>query len=197
MSHDRPGLDEVQKGLRLARPPDPEQLAREARWLLELDRGPLLRRLLGWLRLSGPGYLQSALTLGAGTATSSLFAGAMFGYDLLWVAPLGMLLGVLMFAAISHQTLSTGALPLPAMRRHAGLVFALLWAAGALVASVVWHVPQYVLATGAIVDLGKAAGAELPPLGTSLFVLVLAVAMTSCYGRSVRLVRAYESALKY
>ncbi|MBM4063818.1 MAG: divalent metal cation transporter, partial [Planctomycetes bacterium] len=65
------------------------------------------------------------------------------------------------------------------------------------VASVVWHVPQYVLATGALVDLGRTAGAELPPLGTSLFVLVLAVAMTSCYGRSVRLVRAYESALKY
>jgi manganese transport protein len=191
-------LDRVRQGLRLQAPPDPRQLAAEAAWLSELDRGPFLRRLRGWLSLSGPGYLQSALTLGAGTATSSLFAGAMFGYELLWVAPLGMLLGVVVLAAVAHQTLSTGARPLPAMARHAGRGFAWAWAAGSLVASIVWHVPQYVLAAGAVDDLGQAVGMPaLPPLVPSLVVFAAAVAATTCYGRSPALVRAYERVLKW
>ncbi len=189
-------LDTVRQGLRMQNPPDPIALAREAAWLEELDRGPFLRRLRGWLSLSGPGYLQSAMTLGAGTATSTLFAGAIFGYELLWVAPVGMLLGVVMFAAISHQTLSTGARPLQAMRQFAGWPFAMLWAVGSLVASMVWHVPQYVLATGSLVDLGAIAGWSPPPLAASLGLLAAAVAITACYGRSPRLVRAYERALQ-
>ena len=43
-----------------------------------------------YLKLLGPGYLQSAMTLGGGTASASLFAGAVFGYQLLWVAPVAM-----------------------------------------------------------------------------------------------------------
>lgn len=194
----RPGeLEAVRQGLRMSNPPDPARLAAEAAWLEELDRGPRWRRLRGWLSLSGPGYLQSAMTLGAGTATSSLFAGAMFGYELLWVAPLGMLLGVVMFAAIGHQTLSTGQRPLPAMRRHAGWPFAVLWAAGSLVASMVWHVPQYVLATGSLDDLCQTAGLPLPPLLLSLLLFAAAVGVTFCYGRSPKLVRAYERALQW
>jgi Mn2+/Fe2+ NRAMP family transporter len=119
----------------------------------QLAQGPLLPRLRGYLSLSGPGYLQSALTLGAGTATASLFSGAVFGYQLLWVAPLSMALGVIVLAAVAHQTLSTGLRPLPAMRRHAGKGYAWLWAASSLLASVVWHIPQYNLAANSLTDL--------------------------------------------
>jgi hypothetical protein len=42
----------------------------------------------------------------------------MLGYSLLWVQPLGMLLGVIMFMAIAYQTLSTGVRPFAAMRRY-------------------------------------------------------------------------------
>ena len=89
---------DLQQGLRMANPPTQEQIAREAAMLDELAQGPLLPRLRGYLSLSGPGYLQSALTLGAGTATASLFSGAVFGYQLLWVAPLSMALGVIVLA---------------------------------------------------------------------------------------------------
>lgn len=191
-------LDAVRHGLRLQHPPDPAALQREAAWLEELDRKPLLRRLRGWLSLSGPGYLQSALTLGAGSATSSLFAGAVFGYELLWVAPVGMAIGIVMFAAIGHQTLSTGMRPLWAMRHHAGAPFAIAWAGGALLASMVWHLPQYNLAAHALVDLGGVAGiGAMPPLLASLMVLALAVAASWSYGSTPRLSRLYERLLKY
>ncbi|MGE3171181.1 MAG: NRAMP family divalent metal transporter [Planctomycetota bacterium] len=192
-----PGGD-LQRGLRMAAPPDPEALAREAHRLEELDRGPRLRRWLGWLQMSGPGYLQSALTLGAGTATASLFSGAVFGYRLLWVAPVGMAIGVVMLAAIAHQTLSTGLRPLPAMRRFAGAPFAIAWAAGALLASVVWHVPQYTLAASAMTDLLALAGAgDLPPMAVSPAVLLGAVWLSWSYGRSPQRARQVERFFKW
>ena len=101
-------LHEIQRGLRMAQPPEPEALAREKKWLAELETEPWLKRCRGYLRLSGPGYLQSAMTLGGGTAVTSLFAGAAFGYKLLWVAPVAMIMGIVMLSAISWQTLSTG-----------------------------------------------------------------------------------------
>jgi manganese transport protein len=56
------------------------------------SKDSLVRR---YLHTLGPGYMQSAMTLGGGSAFAALFAGAAFGYQLLWVAPLGMFLGLL------------------------------------------------------------------------------------------------------
>jgi len=190
-------LEQVRRGLRMSAPPDPVALAAERAHLAELERGPALRRWRGYLGLSGPGYLQSALTLGSGTAASSLFAGALFGYRLLWVAPLAMALGVIVLSAVAHQTLSTGLRPLEAMARYAGKPIAVGWALGALLASILWHFPQYALASSAVVDLGEVAGLSgIPPMGASLAVLAWALVMTGLYGRSLRLVRLYERALK-
>ena len=52
----------------------------------ELDRlrgEPMHRRLAGYLRLGGPGFMNAALTLGAGTLTATMLAGATFGYRLM------------------------------------------------------------------------------------------------------------------
>jgi Mn2+/Fe2+ NRAMP family transporter len=57
-----------------------------------------------FVRLSGPGWLGSAFTLGAGSLAGSLFLGVIGGYTLLWVHPLAMLLGIVMLAAISYVT---------------------------------------------------------------------------------------------
>ena len=188
-----PELDDVRQGLRMAAPPDPALLAAEREHLQRLDRAPLGRRWLGWLRLIGPGYLQSAMTLGSGTAAASLFAGAAFGYELLWVAPVGMLLGVVVMGVVS-----TGARPLPAMARHASRWLAQAFAIAAVLASIVWHFPQYNLAAGVLVDGADALGVEgVEPMAASAVVLVQAVLLSWTYGKSPRLVRTYERLLKY
>ena len=193
----RADANALQRGLRMAAPPDPEALRREAAWLEQLDRGPWTTRIRGYLSLSGPGYMQSALTLGAGTATASLFSGAVFGYQLLWVAPASMALGVIALAAVAHQTLSTGLRPLPAMRKFAGAPFAIAWAASSLLASIVWHVPQYNLAANSLTDLFAVAGLEgVPPVAASPFLLLAAVWLSWSYGRSPTLVRRYETFCK-
>ena len=185
-------------GLRMATPPDPAALEAEKAELTELDTQPFVPRTLAFLRRTGPGYLQSAMTLGGGTAATSLFAGAAFGYALLWVAPLAMLMGVVMLAAVAHQTLSTGLRPFEAMRRFAGAPFAWTWALGALAASIIWHFPQYSLASAVLVDIGDVLGVgSIEPFHASLFVLVWAIALSSLYGRSPRTIKLYESALKF
>ena len=191
-------LDDVRQGLRLANPPDPASQAAEREHLRALERAPVVRRWFGYLRLIGPGYLQSAMTLGSGTAASSLFAGAVFGYQLLWVAPIGMLLGVSVMAVVSHQTLSTGQRTLPAMATHAGKWIAAGFAFAALMASIVWHFPQYNLAAGVLVDAVAVIGFDGLPAGiASGLVLAWAVMLSLTYGKSSRLVRFYESFLKY
>lgn len=191
-------LDQVRQGLRMAAPPDPGQLVAERAELAALAAQPFARRLRGYWRFVGPGFLQSAMTLGSGTAANCLFAGAVFGYQLLWVAPLGMLLGVLVMAVIAHQTLSTQARPLAAMAQHGGRWLAIAWAGAAVLASIVWHFPQYNLAASALVDAAEAVGHPgLHPGWASAFVLGWAIVLSLLYGKSPALVKRYERVLKY
>lgn len=182
----------------MAAPPDPDKLAAERQLLQELEGAPLTKRWGGYLKFIGPGYLQSAMTLGSGTAASSLFAGAVFGYDLLWVAPVGMLLGVLVMGVVSHQTLSTGRRVLPAMAEHAGKPLAAGFALAAMLASIIWHFAQYNLGASVVVDAAAVLGIEgLSPIVGSAIILIWAIALSMAYGKSSRLVRFYERFLKY
>ncbi|MEZ6196664.1 MAG: divalent metal cation transporter [Planctomycetota bacterium] len=181
-----------------AREAPTDAAARERELLRSVESAPWPRRWRVYLGLVGPGFLQSAMTLGGGTAVASLFAGAAFGYRLLWVAPVAMLLGCAMLSAVSWQTLSTGARPFEAMARHAGRPLAWAWAIGALVASIVWHFPQYALAGAVVSDLGDLAGLSGPSPAVAAFgVLAWAVATSFLYGRSGASRRRYERALKY
>ncbi|MGQ9606160.1 MAG: NRAMP family divalent metal transporter [Thermogutta sp.] len=147
------------KGLPMAARWDPEKLARDEQLLRELENRPLLTRIRGYAKLTGPAWLQSAMTLGAGSAAASVMAGASFKYKLLWVQPLAMLLGVVMFAALAKIVLNTGERPYRLFARELSWVLAFLWALGTILASVIWHFPQYGLAGGAAWDLAQVAGA--------------------------------------
>ncbi|MGA1202529.1 MAG: NRAMP family divalent metal transporter [Planctomycetota bacterium] len=183
--------------LPMVSPPDPAALAAERAWLAELEGAPAPRRWAAFLRRGGPGYLQSALTLGGGTAASSLIAGGAFGYDLLWVAPLSMLLGVAVLSAVGHQTLSTGMRPLEAVRTHAGGFYALAFVLGAVLSSVIWHFAQYALASAAIRDIGAVSGVPVSHGLGGILVLLWAVAWATSYGGGGRAGRAFERSMQF
>ena len=60
------------------------------------------------MRLSGPGWLQSAITLGGGSLIGALFLGVLGGTNLIWLQLVAIIMGVVMLSAISYVTLSTG-----------------------------------------------------------------------------------------
>jgi len=51
--------------------------------------GPLAKAKV-FSKLSGPGWLQSAITLGGGSLASGLFLGVIGGYEMLWVQWMAM-----------------------------------------------------------------------------------------------------------
>ena len=104
------------KGLPMTAKWDPEKLQHEVAELEALAQKPFFPRAAGYIKRTGPGLLQSAMTLGAGSATASVLAGASFGYKLLWVQPVAMFLGVMMLAALSNVVLSTGERPYKSFR---------------------------------------------------------------------------------
>lgn len=137
---------------------DPQKLEREVAELQALEGRPFLSRAKGYLKRTGPGLLQSAMTLGAGSAVASVVAGASFGYQLLWVQPVAMFLGVCMLAALGNVVLTKGERPYGAFGRELHPLIPLLWAVATIVASVIWHFPQYGLAAGAARDLADLFG---------------------------------------
>jgi len=200
---ERQGVD-LQHGLPIVSPEDPQRLSEEKARLAELARQPILRRWAGYARMTGPGWLQSAMTLGGGSAAASLTIGALFGYRLLWVQPIAMALGVIMLSAVSYQTLSTRARPFGAMKKFVHPSVAWAWALATLVATVIWHFPQYALAAGMVEDMVKTGTGWAPEGGVhtafmlAIGVVVLGVStlITWNYASGWKGIRLYERALK-
>ncbi|MHC4070942.1 MAG: divalent metal cation transporter, partial [Planctomycetota bacterium] len=116
-----------------------------------------------------------------------------------------MALGIVMFAAMSYQTLSTGIRPFDAMKRFIHPAVAWSWAIGALVATVIWHLPQYALAAGMTDYMIKAATGWKPSSPTvqnlvliaiGLGVLAISTTVVWCYSSGHRGIRIYERTLK-
>lgn len=183
---------------------DPEVLAEERTLLNQLVTAGRFRRWHAYLRFTGPGWLQSALTLGSGSAVASLYLGAHYGYSLLWVQPVAMVVGIIMLMAASHQTLSTGVRPFDAMRRFVHPALAWAWAIATLVATFVFHLPQYALAAGVTEDMVAVALGWVPAGGArtaflvlvGLVILLISTAITWNYGRGLSGIRLYERTLK-
>lgn len=200
---------------------DPAALEREKALLGEIERRPLLARLGGYSRISGPGWLQSAMTLGGGSAGSSLFAGALMGYALLWVQPVAMFLGVIMMSALAYQTLTTQKRPFQAVNDYAHPVLGWGWALASLLASIVWSFTQFSLAGSVVGDILTAGwetfpspvvtfgrlfeGPETPPAkaaeaGYAVLaapvIVVLALYVTWNYSKGSGGVRMFERLLK-
>lgn len=160
-------MPEKSKGLPMTSKWDPEKLQREIAELKALESRPLGARAVGYIKRTGPGLLQSAMTLGAGSAAASVMAGASFGYKLLWVQPAAMFLGICMLAALGNVVLTTGERPYRAFGRELSALLAFLWALGTVVASVIWHFPQYGLAASAARDLADLFGVAVSTAGGS------------------------------
>jgi Mn2+/Fe2+ NRAMP family transporter len=126
------------------------RLESDRRLLKEAKKKGAIASLGAFSRLSGPGWLQSAITLGGGSLASALYLGVLGGYSLLWLQGLAVILGVIMLGAISYVTLSTDEKPFPAINRHISPVLGWAWAIGTLMANMVWCLPQFSLSTAAV-----------------------------------------------
>jgi Mn2+/Fe2+ NRAMP family transporter len=127
-----------------------DRIAAEKQALREARARGGLATLKTYLKFSGPGWLQGAITLGGGSLAGSLYLGVLTGFGLLWLQMLAMIFGVIMLSAITYVTLSTGKRPFQAIKDHVNPVLAWGWALATLLANIVWCLPQFALGTAAV-----------------------------------------------
>jgi len=150
-----------------------------------------------YMRLSGPGWLQSGITLGGGSLASSLYLGVLVGFSFMWLQPLAMILGIIMLSAIAYVTLSTGERPLRGINEHVSPILGWGWLIASMMANLVWSLPQFALGTAALRQnilpglLGSAVMPEVPSkmiAGAIFLAICLTVTMTySAGGRGVKI----------
>ena len=166
----------------------------------QFDGKPLFARLRGYVRLTGPGYLQSAMTLGGGSIASCVAMGSLLGYELLWVQPVGMLLGYFFLASVAKQTCHTEERPYDAFWNRLHPAFALLWGASAFIATIIWHIPQYSLTANGVVTLAEGAGVvadtDVFRMGIGAVVLFVASYVVYLYNSGASGLKLYEFSVK-
>jgi len=125
--------------------PISEQVEADRTLLAEAQQQGRMAQLIAFVRLSGPGWLQSAITLGGGSLSGALFLGILGGTSLLWLQLVAIAMGVVMLSAISYVTLSTGQRPFRLINKHVNPVLGWGWIVATILANMIWCMPQFSL----------------------------------------------------
>jgi len=154
-----------------------------------------------FLRLSGPGWLQSGITVGGVSFSSSLYLGVIVGFSMMWLQPLAMILGIIMLGAIAYVTLSIRERPLKAINENVSPVLGWSWLLASMAANLVWSMPQYALGTTALRQnlSPNILGAIPDPWGRIVcvsFILAICITATMFYSAGGRGVKIYEIIIK-
>lgn len=149
-----------------------------------------------YARLSGPGWLQSAITLGGGSLAGSLYLGIIGGYELMWLQPLMMIFGIVMLSAIGYVVLSTGERPLAALNNHVNPVLGYGWAVATLMANMVWAMPQFSLGTAALQQNLGVFDFEGGKYVCALLLFVIGAFVVWLYDASAKGYKIFDIALK-
>ncbi|MFP6906582.1 MAG: divalent metal cation transporter [Verrucomicrobiota bacterium] len=176
----------------------------ERQILLDAEAKGGLARIKTYSKLSGPGWLQSAITLGGGSLGGALFLGVIGGYGMLWVQLVAMILGVIMLSAISYVTLSTEESPFQGIKTKINPVLAWGWLIASMMANMVWVLPQYSLAFASISQnlMPGAFPADTADITNghkmvvTIIIFVIVTAITFCYGTKGIGIKIYEWVLK-
>lgn len=182
---------------------DAERLKADRAAIAEAQQRGFVATVLTYTRLSGPGWLQSALTLGGGSLASSLYLGVLVGFGMLWLQPLAMILGIIMLSAIGYVTLSSGERPLRAINEHVNPVLGWGWVIATMAANMVWCLPQFSLANAVVQQnlLPGVLGPEAMDDTTAKMIisgaiLIITITITWAYDSGSWGVRLYEWMLK-
>ncbi len=177
----------------------PEVLEAEVKKLDELKTKPALFRIGGYLRMGGPGFMDSALTLGAGTMAASMLSGAIFGYRTMWVLWVSMGIGMFMMAAMARFTCGGGIPIIAVQKRYHGWIVGSLMTAlvGTAAVAIIFNYGQYSLGTHLIESLTPLLGFEFPrQINWVLYMAVTSVIVLSYGRRGKRGIKFVESFMK-
>ena len=187
-----------------------QQIQRNREMILTAKKKGTGATIGAYTKLSGPGWLQSAITLGGGSLSGALFLGVLGGTDMLWLQLVAIIMGVIMLSAISYVTLSTGKRPFPLINEHINPALGWGWLLATITANMIWCMPQFALCFEALeknlIGFGNtdqykdavAAGDKMYgyKIGISLVLLVIAGGMVYLSSQPGLAAKAFDWALK-
>ena len=146
------------------------------------------------VKQSGPGWLQSSVTLGGGSLAGALYLGIIAGPRLLWLQPIAMLLGIVMLSALSHITLSSEERPFRLAIKNVSPFLAWGWLVATIIADIVFCSAQFALGTSAIQqNLGFS---NIPSFAITGAFFILAVIVVWQYSNESSSAKFFDNALK-
>lgn len=154
-------------------------------------------KLYYYTRLSGPGWIQAAVTLGGGTLVGALYLGVVGGFQFLWLQPLAMLCGIIMLSAINYVTLSKEEpkdRPFKLAQRHVSPLLAWGWLIATIIADVVFCAAQFALGSDAI--QGNLGGEQIPPFLITGVLFVVAFTLIWLFSQAGRASRIIDNVIK-
>lgn len=176
-----------------------DKLQAQRQLILDAKSKGKFAQLGAFCKLSGPGWLQSATTLGGGSLASALYLGVLGGLGFMWLQPFAMILGIIMLGAISYVTLSVADKPMNAINKNLTPVLGYSWAIGSMLACFVFAWPQFALGVAAITQNIANTGSA-PTLTTEIAItatlFVIAIVMTTIYARGGKGVKIFEMFIK-
>ena len=175
------------------------QIEAQRAQILDARKKGKLATLGVFAKFSGPGWLQSATTLGGGSLASALYLGVLGGFGFMWLQPVAMILGIVMLAAISYVTLSIKNKPMQSVNSQISPILGYGWALGSLLACLVFAMPQFALGVAAVTQ-NFSASTDAPSVGVEVAItavlFVLAAAMVAMYAVGGRGVKFFEKIIK-
>ncbi|MBK1882625.1 divalent metal cation transporter [Luteolibacter pohnpeiensis] len=155
--------------------------------------GNFLTKLAIYTKMSGPGWVQAAVTLGGGSLVGALYLGVIGGYDFLWLQPLAMLCGIVMLSAIGYVTLSTDERPFRVMEKKVSPLLAWGWLVATVIADTVFCAAQFSLGRGALEDN---LGVNANPYVITGSIFIIAMCLISLSQKNERASRLIDNILK-
>lgn len=177
-----------------------EQALKDKAVLKELNKKPMGKRTLGYIKLSGPGFMNAAFTLGAGSFASSVTLGAAFGYKMLWIPLYSFTFGIFMLALATRFVTRSEMPIIEAQNKFHGKFFGSI-ATGLIaccLASIVFNFGQYALGSDAITSLFATLGVHMPKSISWIFLVGISVPLSLMYGNgeNPKGVKFVENAIK-
>lgn len=166
----------------------------EIEHLESISQKSFFGRFCGYAKLTGPGWLQSAVTLGGGSLAGALYLGVIAGYSLMWLQPLAMICGVIMLMALAHVSLSSTKYPFESVKESISPTLAWGWLGATVIANVVFCTAQSSLGVATIQqNLGFA---DTNPYVITVILAVVAFASATLYALGSKAINRLELMLK-
>lgn len=178
-----------------------EGALKEKAFLAELNKKPFWSRTMGYIKLSGPGFLGAAMTLGAGSFASSVVLGASYGYSMLWVPIYSFAFGLFMLALATRFVTSSEVPVIVAQNKLHGK-FLGSFATGIVacfLGCVIYSFGQYALGADAVEQIFDTISMPIPRGSGWIAIFIFSTPLSLLYGQGgdgAKFVKVVENIMK-